>query len=190
MINGISSWAKSIVLAVIIATILEMILPDTNNKKYIKTVIGIYILFTVVSPIISKLNKNSFNLSKYEDYLKVNTAVTTSTNSVDMSLDKAYISNIKLDIKNRLKEQGYEVKNINVEAELKDNTKYGEIKKISLNLSKMDNQENVSKIEKVIINVNEENSATNNISETEKVSLKSFLKETYNISEKNIDIGG
>lgn len=35
----ISSWAEQIVVAVIIATIIEMILPNGNNKKYIKAVI-------------------------------------------------------------------------------------------------------------------------------------------------------
>ena len=50
-----SSWAKSIILAVIVSTIIQMILPEGNNKKYIKTVIGLYILFTIISPIISNI---------------------------------------------------------------------------------------------------------------------------------------
>ena len=36
MISWFNGWAKGIVLAVVIVTILEMILPDTKNKKYIK----------------------------------------------------------------------------------------------------------------------------------------------------------
>lgn len=190
MINFISSWTKSIILAVIIATILEMILPDVNNKKYIKTVIGIYILFTIISPIINKINKANFDIQKYENILSMNSTVQASANSIDVSLDKAYITNLKADIKNRIKEKGYEAKNINVEVELKDKKKYGEIKKISLNVCKSDNDENISKIEKVIINVNEGKNEESNISENEKSKLKGFLKETYNISENNIDIGG
>lgn len=53
MINNISSWAEQIIIAVIIATILEMILPKGNSKKYIKTVIGIYILYVIISPVIT-----------------------------------------------------------------------------------------------------------------------------------------
>ncbi len=53
MINSISSWAEQVILAVIIATVIEMILPKGNSKKYIKTVIGIYILYIIVSPIIT-----------------------------------------------------------------------------------------------------------------------------------------
>ena len=52
MIQFLSSWAEQIVLAVIIATIIELILPQNRNKKYIQMVIGIYILFNIISPII------------------------------------------------------------------------------------------------------------------------------------------
>lgn len=45
-----------------IATILEMILPEGKNKKYIKTVIGIYILFAVLSPIISKITGKEIDI--------------------------------------------------------------------------------------------------------------------------------
>lgn len=57
MICSISSWAEQIIIAVIIATILEMILPKGNSKKYIKTVIGIYILYTIISPIITYISR-------------------------------------------------------------------------------------------------------------------------------------
>ena len=52
MISFISSWAEQIVLAVIVATIIELILPKNKNKKYIQMVIGVYVLFNIISPII------------------------------------------------------------------------------------------------------------------------------------------
>ena len=54
MIKFINSWAQGIILAVIIATIIEIILPEGKNKKYVKTVIGVYILFTIIYPLIKK----------------------------------------------------------------------------------------------------------------------------------------
>ena len=41
MINAMSTWAKSIILAVIVSTIIQMILPEGKNKKYIKTITSI-----------------------------------------------------------------------------------------------------------------------------------------------------
>ena len=73
MISVINSWAKGIILAIIIATIIEIILPEGNNKKYIKTIIGIYILFVMIQPFISnnKININSIiqeTTSKMDEY--------------------------------------------------------------------------------------------------------------------------
>ena len=62
MISNISKWAGSIVIAVIIVTILEMLLPDGKNKKYIKTVMGVYILFTVISPIVKGVSRNNIDI--------------------------------------------------------------------------------------------------------------------------------
>ena len=36
MVKFINSWAQGIILGVIIATIIEMILPEGNNKKFVK----------------------------------------------------------------------------------------------------------------------------------------------------------
>lgn len=49
MIDFLSNWAQGIIVAVIIATIIEMILPNGSSKKYVKVVVGIYILFTIIS---------------------------------------------------------------------------------------------------------------------------------------------
>ena len=62
MISFMSSWAEQIVLAVIVATIIEMILPQNKNRKYIQMVIGIYVLFNIISPIIE--NKEEFSIEK------------------------------------------------------------------------------------------------------------------------------
>ena len=43
MINFLSSWAEQIIIAVIAASIIEMILPENKNKKYVKMIIGIYL---------------------------------------------------------------------------------------------------------------------------------------------------
>lgn len=68
VISFISSWAEQIIVAVIIATIIEMILPNGNNKKYIKVVIGIYVLFTILSPILEKITKANLESFDYEKY--------------------------------------------------------------------------------------------------------------------------
>ena len=87
MIEFLSSWAQGIIVAVIIATLIEMILPNSSSKKYVKVVIGMYILFTIVSPIIKKLggkdiNLNTINIEKYEQQ------IAKSDNTITLKLIK------------------------------------------------------------------------------------------------------
>ena len=86
---------------VIIGTIIEMIIPEGNNKKYVKTVIGIYIMFSIVSPIITRFtNKQvSFSIDNYDTYYKqTNTYDELSKqfeNSNELKLEELYIENLK-----------------------------------------------------------------------------------------------
>ena len=119
MIEIINSWAQKIIIAVIICTIIEMILPEGKNKKYIKTVIGIYVVFTIISPIISKIsNSNTLDLNKY---FKTENTITVETSSpvVDTNeyIEEVYKEKLKTDIKTKIEAINYSVKKIDLEIE-------------------------------------------------------------------------
>ena len=194
MINAMSSWAKSIILAVIVSTIIQMILPEGNNKKYIKTVIGLYILFTIISPIISKISggNTTIDVSKYENYFNVESTTTASANVIDKNLDNTYTSSIKADIKNRMKQKGYKVNSIDANIELKNEESYGTINSLKISLEREENNNNsniqaVNKIEiKISNNTNE--AKQNNLTSMEKQEIKNYLSETYSIKKENIEV--
>ena len=81
MVEWISNWAESIIVAVIIATIIEMILPEGNSKKYIKVVIGVYVLFTIIIPVINKFTGEDVQVS---DILDLDTYIEEAEASVKM----------------------------------------------------------------------------------------------------------
>ena len=58
-----NGWIQGIVVAVIITIIVEMILPEGNSKKYIKIVLGIFIVFSIISPIIGEVTGGKFEVS-------------------------------------------------------------------------------------------------------------------------------
>lgn len=194
MINAMSTWAKSIILAVIVSTIIQMILPEGNNKKYIKTVIGLYILFTIISPIISKISggNSTIDVSKYENYFNVESTTTASANVIDKNLDNTYTSSIKADIKNRMKQKGYKVNSLDANIELKNEESYGTINSLKISLEREENNNNsniqaVNKIEiKISNNTNE--IKQNNLTSMEKQEIKNYLSETYSIKKENIEV--
>ena len=194
MINAMSTWAKSIILAVIVSTIIQMILPEGNNKKYIKTVIGLYILFTIISPIISKISggNSTIDVSKYENYFNVESTTTASANVIDKNLDNTYTSIIKEDIKNRMKQKGYKVNSLDANIELKNEESYGTINslKISLEREESNNNSNIQAVNKIEIKIsnNTNEAKQNNLTSMEKQEIKNYLSETYSIKKENIEV--
>ena len=77
MINFLSSWVKNLCLALIVVSILEMLLPNNKTKKYIKMVMGLYILFSIISPFIK--NKNVLNFDINELYRQGTVQATSNT---------------------------------------------------------------------------------------------------------------
>lgn len=80
MINFLGKWIEGIAIAVIIASIFEMILPDGNIKKYVKIVLGIYIIFSIISPFVDRKELYNLNIFKEIDTYS-NNIVSNETNS-------------------------------------------------------------------------------------------------------------
>lgn len=154
MIEFLSSWAKSLGLAIVIVSVLEMLLPNNKTKKYIRMVMGIYILFTIVSPFVK--NKEIFDLNEInlENYTKTQiTSAEVNQESMDKRIEELYIQELEKDITKKVNEQGFNVIKCNVQAKISDNEEDSKITKIQLNVEKSetDNEENTEKIENKVI---------------------------------------
>ena len=193
--NWISGWIQGIIIAVIIGTIIEMLLPDGNCKKYVKVVIGVYILFSIVSPVITKVTGNEFRVS---DIYDINTYIEVSTkssqenieNSQQNQIKQVYITNLKNDMKQKIQEKGYSVKSLTLEI---SNDEQYTLKKIFAQVSKRKNEENnevkgVNEINITISNTTENIEVDISISTKEQNDLKAYLSGIYNLEEKNINI--
>ena len=114
----ISNWIQGIIVAVIIGTIIEMILPEGNCKKYIKVVIGVYILFSIISPVITKFTGSNLKLTNIFDLNEYMQASSSEHQNLEESQEEQirsiYESNLKNDIKEKLKSKGYETTSISL----------------------------------------------------------------------------
>ena len=194
--NWISGWIQGIIIAVIIGTIIEMLLPDGNCKKYVKVVIGVYILFSIVSPVITKVTGNEFRVS---DIYDINSYIEASTKSTqdyaeinkENQIKQIYETNLKKDMKQKIEEKGYKVKSIFLE--LTNDEQYT-LKKIniSLSLKEQNTEENdvkiVNEIQISVANNNENQTGDVKISYKEQENLKTYLSSVYNLDKKDINI--
>ena len=198
MIDWISTWAQSIIIAVIIATIIEMILPSGSSKKYIKVVTGVYILFTIISPVITKFTGKTLavsdilELDSYVNEIKqkeVSQNLLAENNS--SSIKDIYTANLKSDIKNKLKQKGYSANNIVLTVGDDENYTLNkielDIEKIKEDKQEVNEIEAVNKINITISNtVVEKNNNKSSISDKEKEKIKQYLSSVYEIDEKDI----
>lgn len=213
MVSFISSWAQQIIFAVILGTILQMLLPEGKNKKYIKIVIGVYVLFAVISPVIGKnidLNLDEFNLS-------ANSAESSLDETSQNQINDLYTTNLKQDIILKLKNKGYGCENVDLKTnenyevleisvtgiyELKDDNDKDSEKSNSNQNDKTNNdnsqsaKSNIANVNSVVINEVQIGEKENSIKDqvvkgiptSEEKDLKEYLSETYNVKEKNISI--
>ena len=143
MVTFLSSWVKNLSLALIVVSILEMILPNNKTKKYIKTIMGLYILFSIISPFIknsNNLNLSEFNINSYaEGIVEASSNEVVNQDSMDKRIKKIYVQELEKDITSKIKEKGYTVSNCKVDV---DGIEDGNIKNITVKLK--DKNENLN----------------------------------------------
>lgn len=145
MINFISSWAEQIVLAVVVATIIELILPKNKNKKYIQMVIGVYVLFNIISPIIK--NKDNFSVEKYNtEKYESQSQYEIDQSSMDTRIEKIYLEELEKKTQEKFQDNGYVVTKCKVDAVLDTTKKNAGISLITIKIEKTDETEKLEKV--------------------------------------------
>ena len=95
MIDFLSSWVKNLGLTIVIVSILEMLLPNNKTKKYIKIVLGIFVIFNIISPFINNkevFSVENFDLDEYSNSASGNETV--NQESMDRRIEELYIEEL------------------------------------------------------------------------------------------------
>ena len=218
MIEFLSGWAKNLGVVIVIVSIFEMILPNNKTKKYIRVVLGIFVMFNIISPFIKNKDKLSSVSIDLENYTTEQN-VTVDQTSMDKRIQDLYEKELEKDIKNKIEEQGYKVASCKVNATILENensnSEENTIQKIKLKIEKKEdieksnqdakNVENkivteIQKIKKVntTIGNNTNNEDTNNketdtnnskkITRQDIQDIKKFIINEYGVKEKCLEI--
>ena len=169
MILAIKNWCEGIIIAIIISIIVELLLPNGNNKKYVKVVSGIYIMFVILNPILEMLKydinfENMFNFGETQQV----------TQTMSQDIKDIYVVGIKESIKQNKEKLGYNVETL----EILLDSNYENIEKIELKVELKEYK--VKAVEKVEIGKDETDS-DNSYSE-----IIELLKENYLVDETKI----
>ncbi len=214
MIEFMSSWIKGLGLAIVVVSILEMLLPNNKTKKYIRMVMGIYVLFTIIAPFVSNQEIFDINDIKIDSYTTTQTSTTIDQSSMNERIKQLYIQELEKDISKKLEEKGYQVTVCKVKAEISDKEEETPISKIKINVQKSqenvneakeENEENlenemvtqIQKIKTIDTSIQKDNTKqgektedakSNKINKSDIQNIKKFLIEEYGVSEKCLEI--
>lgn len=199
MIDLFNTWAKNIILAVMIVSIFEMILPKNKNTKYIKMIMGLYILFNIISPLIGKNLKFDVNEIMQNNQTQEASSETVNQESMDKRLKQIGEEELEKDIIEKVETEGYLVNYCKVELEIGSDSK---INNITLQIQKNEEQkkekqiienklvEEIQKIKKVQINKQDEEKQPKQeeLTEQEIKNIKRILIQEYEVNETCLKI--
>lgn len=140
MIEWIKNWTEGIIIAVMLSIIIEMLVPEGKNKKYVKVVSGIYILYTIINPFLDdnfSLKNSMFNTS-----IISNNSIQTNSDEI---VANTYISSLEEYFRQKIIELGYETKDIIITCD----SEYSEIVKIDIKMKSLNYD--VDKIKEMIL---------------------------------------
>ncbi|MGN7402225.1 stage III sporulation protein AF [Cytobacillus praedii] len=199
----IKEWITNIILFVLLATVIDMLLPNSNLQKYIKMVTGLLLIAIILTPIL-KLVSNDF-----EEVLASIPALEASggknlENSIEMqkkeiqAFQHAYILEemdvqLKKDVEEELMEQyGLEIVNVDFLVDEYDKRAFPEklhenLQKVVVYLKHMDEvTDAVEVVKKVEINTEETLPSNQANDETEKVA--SLIAQKLGVDDNIIEI--
>ena len=153
MISFISSWIEQIIIAIIIVSILEMLLPSGNIKKYVKIILSVFVIFNIISPFVNSTDLFNFSTQNFDTYINnsntLNKSNTLDQSSMDKRLQELYVEELENNVKNKLNKNGYFVKSCSIDATLYSTSSNAGINKITLVISK--NRNSIREVEKINI---------------------------------------
>lgn len=190
-------WVKDIAIIFVLISLIEIILPNDNMKRYIDMVTGLLVLTVIISPFV-KFIQRDFSLDREVLNLavqQINADYNDDPKLLELQekqIKDMYIGIIKeeiLELVNTSTE--YEIDSINLSI-CEEEKNYGQIKEVEIVLRQIKEKPNseatimVGKIEE--IHIGDRKEKERDIKELENDELIESLHEKFNIPKDNIKV--
>ncbi|EOC99765.1 Stage III sporulation protein AF [Caldisalinibacter kiritimatiensis] len=204
MMDFLKNWAVNIVILTVFVALLEIILPSSTMKKYIRVIIGFLIIIVIINPFIKlfdnyiKIEKEVFaNLTKGGEFDKKTKSSFISENNERIL--KLYKQNLKRSIEETLRKRTKYITEV-IEIDIIENRKkenYGYIREIKLlvkeknnepYVDKNDNHIKVNQIDEVKISIGDSKKSNKKADEVKLNSILNVLTDSYSIPKEKIYI--
>ncbi|GHI01019.1 stage III sporulation protein AF [Neobacillus kokaensis] len=196
----ITEWVTNIILFVLLATVIDMLLPNSSMQKYTKMVMGLLLIAIILTPIFKIISKDfetaitsiPFNQGPKEKNMK--NLIDLKKKEIQAS-QHAYILEelavqLKKDVKEELMEQyGLEIAKIDVEMNLEnDQANVKNLQKVMVLLTQPETggKTVVEAVKPIVINT--ETPLPSQKSTEEAKEIAAFLSQKWNVTEKTVEV--
>lgn len=196
----IKEWVTTIVVFVLIATVVDFILPNSKMHKYVKMVVGLLLITIIINPIFSLLSKNfeidvsSFGVIPTTAYINQEKSIESHKKEIE-SVQAAYIleetsSKLKSQVQKELMEQfDLSIESLTIETTTTNKEDvYDSIKNIHVILQSFDSSTNSKQITDIeIVQVSILKQPLKQIDDHLE-EVVSFLANSWNIEKTQITV--
>lgn len=196
----LAGWVSNIIIFVLLATVIDMLLPNSALQKYAKMVIGLLLIAIIITPILGLFNKDfdeilSAATSGFEDQKKKDLGNLTEMKKKEIQAAQgAYIlEQMAVQLQTEVEEElmaDYNMKISSIDVGVKNEEKPGvdDLQNITISLEKAEGKED-SEIEAVAkVDINADRPSTSNDANLDAV--KRFLATSWSVDEEIIEIAG
>ncbi|MFD6441440.1 stage III sporulation protein AF [Peribacillus sp. NPDC060186] len=196
----LAGWISNIIIFVLLATVIDMLLPNSALQKYAKMVIGLLLIAIIITPILGLFNKDfdeilSAATSEFEDQKKKDLGNLTEMKKKEIQAAQgAYIlEQMAVQLQTEVEEElmvDYNMKISSIDVGFRDEEKPSpdNLQHITISLEKAEGKED-SEIEAVAkIDINTESPSSSDDANLDAV--KRFLATSWSVDEEIIEIAG
>ena len=196
----LAGWVSNIIIFVLLATVIDMLLPNSALQKYAKMVIGLLLIAIIITPILGLFNKDfdeilSAATSEFEDQKKKDLGNLTEMKKKEIQATQgAYIlKQMAVDLQAEVEEElmvdyNMKISSIDVGVKNEEEPSVDDLQNITISLEKAEGKED-SEIEAVAkVDINAERPSSSNDANLDAV--KRFLATSWSVDEEIIEIAG
>ncbi|MEH7437364.1 stage III sporulation protein AF [Neobacillus drentensis] len=195
----LTEWVTNIILFILLATVIDMLLPNSGLQKYTKMVTGLLLIAIILTPIFKLISKDfETTLASIPSYQAPGEK--NMKNLIDLKKKEiqasqhAYILEemavqLKKDVKEELMEQyGLEIAKVDIAINEESDQAFPEnLQKVMVLLRQPENGvKTVEAIKQIEINTEKPLPSKGSTEETEKIA--SFLSQKWNVTEETVEV--
>jgi stage III sporulation protein AF len=198
-VQFLTEWVTNIIIFVLLATVIDMLLPNTNLQKYTKIVTGLLLVAIILTPVLKLISKDfetalqSIPIFEGTEEKNMENLIELKKKEIQASQRAYILETMAVQLKEGTAEElmnqyGLEVANIDIT--LDETTKQSfpdNLQKVIVQLKQSEEEANVvAVIKPVEINTNQPSQTKRLTAQSEEIT--SLLAERWNVSEGAIEV--